>query len=80
MKRIEVHITSKSLSRSYKIEIQDEEFATIFKKELGALVDGGKFLDAQNLLDAYVKKSYENYLQLKKLNEYSGLIEKLDKI
>ncbi|MCI6988442.1 MAG: hypothetical protein MR902_02580 [Campylobacter sp.] len=80
MKRIEVYITSKSLSRSYKIEIQDEEFATIFKKELGTLVDGGKFLDAQNLLDAYVKKSYENYLQLKKLNEYSGLIEKLDKI
>lgn len=67
MKEIEVTITSKVLSRSYKIKV-DEEFATTLQKELAMMSDGGNNLDAKDLLNAFVKKSYEKFIQTKELN------------
>ncbi|NLY04182.1 MAG: hypothetical protein GXZ15_05015 [Campylobacter sp.] len=74
MKELEVYITSRSLSRSYKITVEDE-FADILKKELDGIVDQNKNLDAKDLLLAFVKKSYEKYMQTKEINEILLRIE-----
>ncbi|CZE47587.1 hypothetical protein [Campylobacter geochelonis] len=74
MKELEVHITSKSLFRSYNINL-DDEFAVTFEKELNLLMDSTKSIDAKDLLKAFVQKSYESYERTKELKE---LIEKLE--
>lgn len=67
MKEIEVTITSKVLSRSYRIKLEDE-FADVLKKELALMTDSYNNLDAKDLLNAFVKKSYEKFVQTKELN------------
>lgn len=74
MKEIKVNITSRSISRSYNISL-DDEFARYFEKELNSIADKNKNLDAKDLLYAFVKKSYENYMQNKDIDE---LIKKLE--
>lgn len=68
MKTIEVNLTSKSISRSYKIKVEDE-FALVLSKEFAMMSDGNNDLDAKDLLSAFVKKSYEKYMQTKELNK-----------
>ncbi|PSM51486.1 hypothetical protein CBLAS_1339 [Campylobacter blaseri] len=74
MKEIKVNITSRSLSRSYNISL-DDEFAIFFERELNLITDRNKNLDAKDLLYAFVEKSYENYMQNKEINE---LFKKLE--
>lgn len=74
MKEIAVQITSKSLFKSYVINLEDE-FASNFENDWAILTGGEKYLDAGELLKAFIQKSYENYLQIKELDI---LIEKLD--
>ncbi|QKF65165.1 hypothetical protein [Campylobacter corcagiensis] len=76
MKELEVYITSRSLSRSYKITVEDD-FAQILKEELQGIVDHNNNLDAKDLLGAFVKKSYEKYLQTKGINEILLEIEEI---
>ena len=68
MKTIEVNLTSKSISRSYKIKV-DDEFALVLSKEFAMMSDGNNDLDAKDLLSAFVKKSNEKYMQTKELNK-----------
>lgn len=76
MKELEVYITSRSLSRSYKITVEDD-FAPILREELQGIVDHNNNLDAKDLLGAFVKKSYEKYLQTKGINEILLEIEEM---
>lgn len=76
MKELEVQITNRSLSRSYKITVEDD-FAPILTAELEDIVDHNKNLDAKDLLGAFVKKSYEKYLQTKGINEILLEIEEI---
>ena len=62
MREIEVLITSKSVGRSYKINLNDE-FARVVEKELLPLLQQGKMLDSKTLLEAFMNKCYENYVQ-----------------
>ena len=59
MREIEVLITSKSVGRSYKINLNDE-FARVVEKELLPLLQQGKMLDSKTLLEAFMNKCYEN--------------------
>ncbi|WP_297574761.1 hypothetical protein [uncultured Campylobacter sp.] len=79
MKTLEVTITSKSLSKSYKIRL-DDNFAEYFKEELAIIVDRNNFLDAKDLLNAYVKKSYESFMQAKELEKLIAQIKELEKL
>ncbi|MSN96500.1 hypothetical protein F1B92_04845 [Campylobacter sp. FMV-PI01] len=74
MRELEVHITNKSLSKSYKISI-DDEFAVVFKKDLALFSDKNGNIDAKDLLEAFVKKSYEQFINAKELNR---LIKKIE--
>lgn len=76
MKELEVYITSRSLSRSYKITVEDE-FAPVLRAELEGILDHNNNLDAKDLLGAFVKKSYEKYLQTKGINEILLEIEEI---
>lgn len=68
MKEIVVQVTSKSLTKKYTINL-DDEFALSFDKEWLNLSDSGGFVDAGELLEAYIKKSYESYLQIKEIDK-----------
>ncbi|NLK66636.1 MAG: hypothetical protein GX282_04080 [Campylobacteraceae bacterium] len=67
MKEIKVTITSKVLSRSYTIKV-DDEFALVLERELASITDSYNNLDAKDLLNAFVKKSYEKFQQTKELD------------
>lgn len=67
MKAIQIQITSKSLAKSYTINL-DDEFAKSFEKDLKLLTKNGDYIDAKDLLEAYIQKSYENFLQVKKID------------
>ena len=71
----EVLITSKSLGRSYKINLNDE-FARVVEKELLPLLQQGKMLDSKTLLEAFMNKCYENYVQSQEIEK---LINQIDK-
>ena len=75
MREIEVLITSKSVGRSYKINLNDE-FARVVEKELLPLLQQGKMLDSKTLLEAFMNKCYENYIQSQ---EIENLINQIDK-
>lgn len=62
MKEINIKITSKSLSKSYAIKL-DDDFAVAFEKDWAILTKGDDSLDAKDLLYAYIQKSYENFCQ-----------------
>lgn len=74
MREISVKITSKSLSKLYTINL-DDEFAKKFEKEWEILTGGDRFLDAGDLLKAFIQKSYENFLQTQELE---NLIKKIN--
>lgn len=76
MKFFEVCITSSSISRSYKLEF-DDDFGKFIEKDLKKMMGNGKFLDAKVLLNAFLEKSYENYQKDKIISE---LISNLDVI
>lgn len=75
MREIEVLITSKSVGRSYKINLNDE-FARVVEKELLPLLQQGKMLDSKILLEAFMNKCYENYVQSQEIEK---LINQIDK-
>ncbi len=75
MREIEVLITSKSVGRSYKINLNDE-FARVVEKELLPLLQQGKMLDSKTLLEAFMNKCYENYIQSQEIEK---LINQIDK-
>ena len=75
MREIEVLITSKSVGRSYKINLNDE-FARVGEKELLPLLQQGKMLDSKTLLEAFMNKCYENYVQSQEIEK---LINQIDK-
>ena len=75
MIEIEVLITSKSVGRSYKINLNDE-FARVVEKELLPLLQQGKMLDSKTLLEAFMNKCYENYIQSQEIEK---LINQIDK-
>lgn len=75
MREIEVLITSKSIGRSYKINLNDE-FARVVEKELLPLLQQGKMLDSKTLLEAFMNKCYENYIQSQEIEK---LINQIDK-
>ncbi|MGP1506712.1 MAG: hypothetical protein ACTTIM_04605 [Campylobacter sp.] len=75
MREIEVLITSKSVGRSYKINLNDE-FARVVEKELLPLLQQGKMLDSKTLLEAFMNKCYENYVQSQEIEK---LINQIDK-
>ena len=75
MREIEVLITSKSVGRSYKINLNDE-FASVVEKELLPLLQQGKMLDSKTLLEAFMNKCYENYIQSQEIEK---LINQIDK-
>ena len=75
MREIEVLITSKSVGRSYKINLNDE-FARVVEKELLPLLQQGKMLDSKTLLEAFINKCYENYVQSQEIEK---LINQIDK-
>ena len=74
MREIEVLITSKSVGRSYKINLNDE-FARVVEKELLPLLQQGKMLDSKTLLEAFMNKCYENYVQSQEIEK---LINQID--
>ena len=75
MREIEVLITSKSVGRSYKINLNDE-FARVVEKELLPLLQQGKMLDSKTLLEAFMNKCYENYVLSQEIEK---LINQIDK-
>ena len=75
MREIEVLITSKSVGRSYKINLNDE-FASVVEKELLPLLQQGKMLDSKTLLEAFMNKCYENDVQSQEIEK---LINQIDK-
>ena len=75
MREIEVLITSKSVGRSYKINLNDE-FARVVEKELLPLLQQGKMLYSKTLLEAFMNKCYENYVQSQEIEK---LINQIDK-
>ncbi len=75
MREIEVLITSKSVGRSYKINLNDE-FARVVEKELLPLLQQGKMLDSKTLLESFMNKCYENYVQSQEIEK---LINQIDK-
>ena len=75
MREIEVLITSKSVGRSYKINLNDE-FARVVEKELLPLLQQGKMLDSKTLLEAFMNKCYENYVHSQEIEK---LINQIDK-
>lgn len=75
MREIEVLITSKSVGRSYKINLNDE-FARVVEKELLPLLQQRKMLDSKTLLEAFMNKCYENYVQSQEIEK---LINQIDK-
>ena len=75
MREIEVLITSKSVGRSYKINLNDE-FARVVEKELLPLLQQGKMLDSKTLFEAFMNKCYENYVQSQEIEK---LINQIDK-
>ena len=75
MREIEVLITSKSVGRSYKINLNDE-FARVVEKELLPLLQQGKMLDSKTLLEAFMNKCYENYVQSQEIEKVINQIDK----
>ena len=75
MKEIVVQFTGKSLAKTYTINLEDE-FAKIFEKDWERLSKGEKFLDAGELLEAYIKKSYENFTLIKEIEEFEKETQK----
>lgn len=73
MKKIVVKLTSKSLSKEFKISLEDE-FGDVFEADLINLLDRNEFLDAGRLLEAYIQKSYENFTLAK---EIEALVKKI---
>ena len=67
MKEISVQLTSKSLTKKYVINL-DDDFAGVFGREWRILTRGGDYLDAGELLEAYIRKSYENFMLNKKID------------
>ena len=67
MKEISVQLTSKSLTKKYAINL-DDDFAGVFGREWRVLTRGGDHLDAGELLEAYIRKSYENFMLNKKID------------
>ena len=67
MKEISVQLTSKSLTKKYAINL-DDDFAEVFGREWRVLTRGGDHLDAGELLGAYIRKSYENFMLNKKID------------
>lgn len=64
MKKVTLSIAGKS----YDISIEDE-FASVFEKEIEETFKNHGKSDIKTLLRAYVKKSYENYLLEKKIEK-----------
>ncbi|MDA3055620.1 MULTISPECIES: hypothetical protein [unclassified Campylobacter] len=75
MKEIVVQFTGKSLAKTYTINLEDE-FAKIFEKDWERLSKGEKFLDAGELLEAYIQKSYENFTLIKEIEEFEKETQK----
>ena len=67
MKEISVQLTSKSLTKKYAINL-DDDFAEVVGREWRVLTRGGDHLDAGELLEAYIRKSYENFMLNKKID------------
>lgn len=67
MKKIVVKLTTKSLSKEFKISL-DDEFADVFVADLNKIMEKNEFLDAARLLEAYIEKSYENFTLAKEID------------
>ena len=67
MKEISVQLTSKSLTKKYAISL-DDDFAKVFGRDWRILTRGSDHLDAGELLEAYIQKSYENFMLNKKID------------
>lgn len=78
MKEIEVLITSKTVGRSYKINLNDD-FARVVEKELLPLLQNGKLLDSRTLLEAFMNKCYENYIQARQIEKLVNEVDNIDK-
>ena len=78
MKEIEVLITSKTVGRSYKINLNDD-FARVVEKELLPLMQNNKMLDSRTLLEAFMNKCYENYIQAKQIEKLVNQVDEIDK-
>lgn len=71
MKKITLTISS----RDYTISL-DDDFAQAFERDWQEFMDGKRFLDPKELLNAFVKKSYDSYT---KDNAISGLSQHIAK-
>jgi len=75
MKELEIIITSRSIGKPYKVNL-DDELAEIVESELEPLLQGGRALDAKVLLTAFIQKCYENSRQTREMDD---LIEQIRK-
>ncbi|WP_069638023.1 hypothetical protein [Campylobacter pinnipediorum] len=69
-------ITLTISSKDYIITIEDDEFARVLERDFGGFVGGRKFLTPKELLDAYVQKCYDNYINECHIKEVLENVEK----